>query len=84
MSNLGNIFGNEGWIQSSIDKSRGKSRPGVKRRKTRRQRSNRDEALRNDIASGRIPGVSLPTEPAPKAGLARLLQGILSSVPRGT
>lgn len=33
MSNFKNIFGNEGWIQSSIDRSRGKTRPGEKRRK---------------------------------------------------
>ena len=33
MSNIGNIFGNEGWIQSSIDRSRGKTRPGERRKK---------------------------------------------------
>lgn len=33
MSNIGNVFGNEGWVQSLIDDSRGKTRPSEKRRK---------------------------------------------------
>lgn len=32
MSNFKNAFGNSGWIQSSIDKSRGKRRPGDRQR----------------------------------------------------
>ena len=49
MSNIGNIFGNEGWIQSSIDKSRGKSRPGEKRRAmAKSDRRKRKKALQSD------------------------------------
>jgi hypothetical protein len=57
MSNIGNIFGNEGWIQSSIDRSRGKTRPGGKRRKARRKRARRQRELEADIAAGRIGGL---------------------------
>ena len=45
MSNIGNIFGNEGWIQSSIDRSRGKTRPGPKRRKAAKRDAARRKAL---------------------------------------
>lgn len=49
MSNLKNIFGNAGWIQSAIDKSRGKSRPGERnRRKISRDMLRREETLKND------------------------------------
>jgi hypothetical protein len=50
VSNIGNIFGNEGWIQSSIDNSRGKTRPGDKRRKgARRDRARRKKLLDEDV-----------------------------------
>ena len=49
MSNIGNIFGNEGWIQSSIDRSRGKTRPGSRRRRAAsRDAERRRETLLND------------------------------------
>jgi len=49
MSNLKNIFGNAGWIQSSIDKSRGKTRPGEKRRKAIKvDAARRQDLLKND------------------------------------
>ena len=59
MSNIGNIFGNEGWIQSSIDRSRGKTRPGAKRRSAaKKDRKRRASLLRNDplvIKHGGVP-----------------------------
>ena len=33
MSNIKNAFGNAGWIQSAIDKSRFKTRPGERSRR---------------------------------------------------
>jgi len=34
MSNFKNAFGNSGWIQSLMDKSRGKRRPGDRKRQS--------------------------------------------------
>lgn len=49
MSNIGNIFGNEGWIQSSIDKSRGKTRPGSRnRRRLSNDAAKRKHLLENE------------------------------------
>jgi len=49
MSNFKNIFGNEGWIQSAIDRSRGKTRPGERRRRAAsRDASRRRQTLLND------------------------------------
>ena len=49
MSNIGNIFGNEGWVQSAIDRSRFKTRPGEKaRRGASRDLARRRETLKND------------------------------------
>ena len=49
MSNIGNVFGNRGWIQSAIDRSRGKTRPGSReRRRVSRDRELRRESLRKD------------------------------------
>ena len=81
MSNLKNAFGNDGWIQSSIDKSRFKTRPGEKRKKIVRQRSNRQKALEQDILDGKVSGLTA----APKKKAVASL-GILSGlrVPRGT
>ena len=45
MSNIGNIFGNEGWIQSSIDRSRGKTRPGERRRRGAKSEAQKREYL---------------------------------------
>ena len=50
MSNLKNAFGNSGWIQSSIDHSRGKTRPGAKARKgAKRDKRRRKNLLENDV-----------------------------------
>ena len=75
MSNLKNAFGNDGWIQSSIDKSRFKSRPGDKRRMLKRQRGNRQKALEQDILDGKVSGLTA----APKKKAVTSL-GILSGV----
>ena len=59
MSNIGNIFGNEGWIQSSIDRSRGKTRPGAKRRKqAKRNKNQRRSLLENDPLVQKYGGIS--------------------------
>lgn len=57
MSNIGNIFGNDGWIQSAIDRSRFKTRPGEKRNKAVGQRNARQAELEADIAAGRVGGL---------------------------
>jgi len=48
MSNIGNIFGNEGYIQSSIDRSRGKSRPGKRARRKAKGNAKRRRKLLNE------------------------------------
>jgi len=75
MSNLKNAFGNDGWIQSSIDHSRFKTRPGEKRKKIAGQRSERQRALEQDILDGKVSGVTA----APKKKAVASL-GILSGV----
>ena len=49
MSNFKNAFGNSGWIQSSIDHSRGKTRPGAKARKgAKHDKARRKRTLESD------------------------------------
>ena len=81
MSNIGNIFGNEGWVQSSIDRSRGKTRPGEKARKAANWNAQRrQQLLDND------PLVQKYSSAAQKKQRATSSKGILGGllVPRGT
>ena len=58
MSNFKNAFGNSGWIQSSIDHSRGKTRPGDKARKgAKRNKARRKKLLENDVLARKHSGL---------------------------
>lgn len=49
MSNFKNAFGNAGWIQSLMDKSRGKRRPGERQRDAAASNAaNRKDILANE------------------------------------
>ena len=75
VSNIGNVFGNESWIQASIDRSRGKTRPGAKRRKAARQfASRRDAALASDPLIAKHGGDPNPPKQKLKKGLGGMLQ----------
>ena len=81
MSNIGNIFGNEGWIQSSIDRSRGKTRPGAKRRGLAKKNKNqRRKLLENDPLVQKAGG--LPADHWTKVGKKKVSIGGLGGLIR--
>ena len=77
MSNIGNVFGNRGWIQSSIDKSRGKTRPGERdRRAASSDAARRDAALAADPLLKKYEPTGVIESPKTRvmSGLAGLLR----------
>jgi hypothetical protein len=76
MSNIGNIFGNEGWIQSSIDRSRGKTRPGDRARKA----SASDQATRKQLLASDPLYIKNTTGGKPATRAVKSKQGILGAL----
>ena len=80
MSNIGNVFGNEGWVQSIMDQSRGKTRPGDKRRKAARSdTARRASLLANEPMVAKYGGSISSTPAKQKLGLSGLIRKALKN-----